>query len=320
MALAPPYPFIYQQLMKGAVIPFLGAGVPLYNRNPGKVPWAEWVGDALTINHLPNGGELARELKREANLDETGDELTKMAQYYEAVLGPDPLRARLREIFSHNQPPTPLHTFLAGVKAPLLIVTTNYDDLMERAFQAAGKPYDVVVHVTKQPTVLWWTAGAAEPEEVPGEDLLVDLGTRPVVYKMHGAIDRRKDMTGNYVITEDDYVELLTRMTRNNVFPQIFAEPFKRRPFLFLGYGLYDWNLRVLLNSIQTFREHPAQRSWAIETLVKPVEKRLWEARGVEVFDGLTLEEFLEGMKKQVRPTAGAAAAAGGGGGGGGTP
>jgi hypothetical protein len=311
MALTPPYPFIYEQLMKGAVIPFLGAGVPLYDRNPGKVPWAEWVGAQLTINHLPNGGELARELKRQTGLDDPNDELPKMAQYYEAVLGAEPLRERLREIFSHKQPPTPLHEFLASVKAPLLIVTTNYDDMMERAFDAAGKAYDVVVHVTKDPTVLWWSAGAAAPEEVPTENLLIDLPNRPVVYKMHGAIDRRKDAVGNYVITEDDYVELLTRMTRNNVFPQIFAAPFKRRPFLFLGYGLYDWNLRVLLNSIQTFREHPAQRSWAIETLVKPVEKELWKARGVEVFDGLTLADFLDALRKQARGPAPAAASGG---------
>ena len=66
-----------------------------------------------------------------------------MAQYFEAALGAGPLRERLRDIFSHRQPPTPLHQFLASMPAPLLVVTTNYDDLLERAFQAAGKPYDV---------------------------------------------------------------------------------------------------------------------------------------------------------------------------------
>ena len=42
----------------------------------------------------------------------------------------EPLRKRLKEIFSHEQAPTPLHEFLAGLPAPLLIVTTNYDDLL----------------------------------------------------------------------------------------------------------------------------------------------------------------------------------------------
>ena len=72
-----------------------------------------------------------------------------MAQYYEAVLGPDPLRKRLREIFSYKQEPTPLHEFLAGSPAPMLIVTTNYDDLMERVFEKRGKPCDVVSHLAE---------------------------------------------------------------------------------------------------------------------------------------------------------------------------
>jgi hypothetical protein len=169
---------------------------------------------------------------------------------------------------------------------------------MERAYAELGKPYDVVVHITDQEKVLWWQHGKAEPEEALADDLLIDLERVSVVYKMHGAIDRRQDRLGHYVITEDDYIEFLTRMTRRSVIPPIFAEPFQSRPFLFLGYGLYDWNLRVILNRIQEFRGHPKFRSWAIETLSKPVERRLWEARGVNVYDGLTLDQFLAELKK----------------------
>jgi hypothetical protein len=226
-------------------------------------------------------------------------ELTKMAQYYEAVLGPDPLHERLRDIFSYAQTPTPLHLFFADAPAPLLIVTTNYDDLMERAYTQLGKPYDVVIHMTDQERVLWWDHNAQEPQEVLADDLLIDLDQVSVVYKMHGAIDRRQQRIGHYVITEDDYIEFLTRMTRRSVIPKIFADPFQSRPFLFLGYGLFDWNFRVILNRIQEFRRNPKFRSWAIETLRKPVEKKLWEARGVEVFDGLTLDQFLIELKKQ---------------------
>ncbi|HEY8212355.1 MAG TPA: SIR2 family protein, partial [Myxococcaceae bacterium] len=225
-------------------------------------------------------------------------ELTKMAQYFEAVLGQEPLRKRLKEIFSHEQAPTPLHEFLAGLPAPLLAVTTNYDDLLERAFQKAGKPYDVVIHLTNPEKVLWVQHGGAS-KELLAEELDIDLAKVAVIYKIHGAIDRRKDQTGQYVITEDDYIEFLTRMTRRKVIPAIFAEPFQTRPFLFLGYGLYDWNLRVILNSIQAFRGNPKFRSWAIETLSKPVERKLWEDRGVNVYDGITLETFLGELRKQ---------------------
>ncbi len=300
VGLPPPYPEIHQALQEGTVIPFLGAGAPLYSRNPRTTPWYEKQQGKEVISWLPTAGELAEYLAVRTQLPagERG-ELTKMAQYYEAVLGPDPLRKRLREIFCHMQEPTPLHEYLASSPASLLIVTTNYDDLMERAFEKAGKPCDVVVHVTDSDKVLWWRHGQAEPEELLADDLLVELDEVSVVYKMHGAIDRRKNQMGHYVITEDDYVEFLTRMTRRSVIPPIFAEPFQTRPFLFLGYGLYDWNLRVILNRIQEFRGHPKFRSWAIETLSKPVERRLWEARGVNVYDGITLPEFLAELTKE---------------------
>jgi hypothetical protein len=298
--LPPPYPVIYSELMAGKVIPFLGAGAPLYDRNPTQTSWLQVKDGKSRIDFLPTAGELAAYLAQQAALppNEKG-ELTKMAEYFEAALGPDPLRTRLRDIFSHTQAPTPLHEFLASVPSPLLIVTTNYDDLMERAFQNAKRSFDVVVHNTEKETVLWWPHGANEPNEVLASELVIKLDEVAVVYKMHGAIDRRPTQIGRYVITENDYVTFLTRMTRGQVIPSIFAEPFRFRPFLFLGYGLYDWNLRVILNCIQEFRKRPKFRSWAIETLCKPVEKALWEDRGVNVYDGLTLEQFLTELKKQ---------------------
>lgn len=285
-------------MMDGEVIPFLGAGAPLYSRNPTVTSWFEKREGRDVYSHLPTAGELAAYLADRTQLPvgERG-ELTKMAQYFEAALGDIPLRKRLREIFSFRQNPTPMHEFLASTPKPLLIVTTNYDDLMERALEAKGKAYDVVVHITAYDKVLWWQHGSAEPEELLADDLDIDVHTTAVVYKMHGAIDRRPNQVGHYVITEDDYVEFLTRMTRRSVIPPIFAEPFQRRPFLFLGYGLYDWNLRVILNRIQEFRGHPKFKSWAIETLSKPVERKLWEARGVDVYDGLTLEQFLTKLR-----------------------
>jgi hypothetical protein len=318
MSLPPPYSRIYKELMKGRVIPFLGAGAPLYARNPSTTPWLERKGGAAEVAHLPTARELANYLADETNLpDSEKGELTKMAQYYEAVVGPEPLRECLRDIFSHEQPPTPLHEFLADVPAPLLIVTTNYDDLMERAYAARNKPCDVVVHAaTEEENVLWFPHDGSGPHKLLSQNVDIDLQNVSVVYKIHGAIDRRNGQVGEYVITEDDYTQFLTRMTRKSVIPHIFADPFQSRPFLFLGYGLYDWNLRVILNRIQEFRAYPRFRSWAIETLAKPVERKLWEVRGVDVYDGLTLHEFLTELKKQGQGgvNAGAGAAEGGNG------
>lgn len=299
---APPYPYIYQQLMRGEVIPFLGAGVPLYDRDPGTTAWTQAAPPGIAC--LPTASELAADLHKVTGLPaaEKG-ELTRMAQYYRYVIGAGPLHQRLLEVFSFRQPPTPVHRFLAKVPAPLLIVTTNYDDLMERALDDEGKAYHVVVHSTDATDkVLWRKPGAADPEETLPDDIDLPATEATVVYKMHGAIDRRPGKQGHYVITEDDYIQFLGRMTRARVVPAAFAEPFRSRPFLFLGYGLYDWNLRVLLSSIQAMRGKASIKSWAIETLPKQVEQKLWEERDVVLFDNLTLKDFIANLAAQGAP------------------
>ena len=293
--LEPPYRLIRKGLETGTVIPFLGAGASLGAAVAG--------GEAPGT--LPTGQELAAHLAREANFPE-GEEptLASVAQYYEDVAaGRVALYEQLHTVFSKEYAPGRIHRYLAGIADPLLIVTTNYDDLMERALREARKPFDLVIHTT-DPTLgeqlLWWPDGADEPELAVANRLYIDLGEVTVLYKMHGAVDRVVAARDQYVVTEDDYVDFLTRLIKQEAFPAILAEPFQKRHFLFLGYGLRDWNLRVILNRVDKDLRHgpegPANlRSWAIDALPSDLETRLWQGRGVEIYK-LAIDEFLDGL------------------------
>jgi hypothetical protein len=293
--LAPPYPLILERLRRGRAIPFLGAGASLGGRRPEET-WAEHGSTCL-----PTGGELARYLAARSGFPaEEVPDLTKVAQYFDVVGGRMALHEELHGIFDRDFPLTPLHTFLAGLPSPLLLVTTNYDDLIERALQGAGRAYEVVVHTVTSAAgdrLLWWPAGATEPESVSPNRLDANLEEHFIVYKMHGAIDRANPERDQYVITEDDYVDFLARMTRNKAVPAAFAEPFQVRHFLFLGYGLRDWNLRVVLNRIERDLRRPRGiRSWAIQYRPSPLEQRFWQQRGVELYD-LTIDEFVTALQ-----------------------
>jgi len=99
------HPEIYEEQTAGRVIPFLGAGVPLYTRDPRATPWMRRRKGKEEISYLPTAKELADYLADRTQIpDDEKGELTRMAQYFEAVRGPDPLRERLRDIFSHQQP------------------------------------------------------------------------------------------------------------------------------------------------------------------------------------------------------------------------
>jgi hypothetical protein len=304
MPLSPPYPTIRERLRQGGVIPFLGSAASLSKRNP-HVEWEppEAAAAQPRDRWLPSANELARCLARQSSFPR-GErvDLAKVAQYYEVVTGRKLLDLKLQEIFDCEQPVPALHTYLATLPGPLIIVTTNYDDLIERAFVGAGRPFDLVVHTVTEAgeKLLWWPYGQENPVRVLAKNLLVDLDKTTIIYKMHGTVDRRKaaEKLSQFVITEDDYIDFLSRMTNKTAIPAIFAQPFQTRNFLFLGYGLSDWNLRVVLNRIEKeLRRKDQFVSWAIQKKPQLIEQKFWERRGVTVYN-LTIEEFLFGLEK----------------------
>ena len=308
---SPPYGEISDLLRSGQVVPFLGAGVNFGMREAG----AKW--DEKLPKFLPTGAELSRFLAANSNFPSKEDhdlaDLAKVASYFVETSARSRLRRRLREVFDRDFELCSLHCYLAELSAPLLIVTTNYDDLMERAFAKAGKPYDLVVHPTDrkdvEASVLWWRHGAEQPEAVAPNKLFIDLNTTTVIYKMHGTVDRLLKQWDSYVITEEDYVDFLSRMTGQTAVPAQFMRHFRTRHFLFMGYGLNDWNLRVVLNNLRSVLPGEPEtasadddesdlRSWAIQFRPSDLEVELWSARQVRIYD-VDINEFVNRLREE---------------------
>ena len=143
---------ISKAIVDGRVVPFLGAGVNLCGRPP-EVSW-----NARTQGYLPSGGELAMYLASRFGYppDEPRD-LARVSQYVSVMTGSGPLYEELHQLLDGDYGATPLHELLASVPRRLrddgqrnphqLIVTTNYDDVLERAFRAVGEPLDVVSYI-----------------------------------------------------------------------------------------------------------------------------------------------------------------------------
>jgi hypothetical protein len=292
----PPFGDIWDGLCDGRVIPFLGAGASLVHRGPDQ----GWTPSDPAC--LPSGSELARYLAERSNFPSKDsrdlDDLAKVSSYTADVSGRALLRQRLRVALGGNHEHGALHRLLAGIPRHLLIVVTNYDTLLEDAFREAGKPFDLVVYAADRPSIanslLWWPSGSDNPLIVEANELDLNLEKTSVIYKMHGSIWPPGEEWDNFVITEEDYIEFLSRMTTNmsSAVPAQFYHHSRYKSFLFLGYSLRDWNLRVVLRNLRrtpaptsaddATREIP---SWAIQRDPSPLEQRLWVRRNVDIFD-----------------------------------
>lgn len=306
---------IMKALTAGRLVPVLGPGVNLCSRPPG-VGWQ-------TGQYLPDTKELAAYLAAAFDypLADT-DNLARVSQYISVMRDVGPLYDELRPIFDADYPPTPAHQVLAALPAALrrqgyanpcqLVITLNYDDVLERTLQAAGEPYDVLTYLAEgehRGSFVHDPHGDVESILIdrPNEylDLPVDqtAARRMLILKIHGAIDRRNSDADNYVITEDHFINFAPHMDVASIAPAPLLAFLKRSYFLFLGYDLSAWNLRTVLQRVFAPRRGYA---WAVEPAPSAMSQKFWNRQNVDILD-VTLEQFVAGLSERMQnlPAAG---------------
>jgi hypothetical protein len=301
------YRAVAAALLECSVVPLLGAGVNRCNRP------ASWEQDKT----LPDGTELATYLADYVGYPGPDrDNLLRVSQYVSVMRGSRPLYKRLHEIFDVKSPPSPVHEFFARMPAILrsqgrleeypLIITTNYDDALERAFRAVDEPFDLLTYRRESDT------GGGRfvhypPDEQPRSVVSANdysdasLEERSVILKMHGAMDRADSNRDSYVITEDHYIDYLARGADISEFvPALLAEKLRDTGFLFLGCSLRDWNLRVMLHRIWGEQGRDDQYAdWAVQLDPERIDERLWRARNVEILN-VHLDEYVVELSRRL--------------------
>ncbi|MDQ3760445.1 MAG: SIR2 family protein [Actinomycetota bacterium] len=301
------YDLIVRRLLRGKVVPVLGAGVNLSERPP-QVSWKRG-------QYLPSGTELAAELAHYiGDVIVDSYDLARVSQYVAALEGEGSLYEELHDVFDADYPPTLLHRFFArlsrrireaeDVRECMLIVTTNYDDSLERAFKDEDEPYELVTYIAEgkdRGLFRHITAdGGLTVIRKPNEYVDLRLDQRTVIAKVHGAVDRIHGVD-SYVITEDHYIDYITRADVADLFPVKLAAKLRRSHFLFLGYSLRDWNFRVMLYRLWGEQEGKNFKSWAIQADPDPIDRAAWDERGVDIL-AVGVENFVAAVEQRLPP------------------
>jgi hypothetical protein len=303
---------VARKLLKGMVVPLLGAGVNVVGR-PDGFEW-HWT----DRQNLPTGAELAKYLADEfdapTELAEACD-LLRVSQFIDAIERSEgELYQTLHDIFNRDYSPRPVHEFLAQLapllrerKAPLqVILTTNYDDALERAFEAAKEPFDLITYIVSSPKeyrgrfMHWPPTGQPAVIESANDYGGLDLAKRTTILKLHGAVRRVEPFDeDNYVISEDDYIDYLTHTDITNLLPPAVTARLRNSHFLFLGYSMRDWNLRVILRRI--WGEQALEYgSWSIQRDADEMESAVWKKRNVEIWTR-DLAEYVQQLTAALR-------------------
>lgn len=281
------YDEIAHLIAEGGIVPFFGAG-------------------ASASCGLPSGSKLTQLLSKASSFPEERrriEDLSLVASYFEQKKQTSALYREVRSALSTTASPGRLHKLLARQDNLRLYVTTNYDNLIEAAMTDAQRSPCVVVDC-KNPEKVWQRRDPrAEWVEVESETLDIAKG-EPVVLKLHGGFDPDDSDHCRYIITEEDYVGFLGR-PKGGFAPAKLLNRMKTKSFLFLGYGLKDWNVRVLLRMLAEQRP-PGDKvvSWAIVRDAKGPEQEIWERHDVKVCNvdlddfAANLEPALEALRK----------------------
>lgn len=304
---------IAEKLAGGRMIPFLGAGANLCDRG-GQV-WEQ--GGPF----LPSGAELAGHLAARGRYPVQEElDLLRVSQYVDAARGEDELYLYLREVFDSEYSPTSLHRLLARAARvlgeaglpQLLVVTTNYDDLVERALAEESLEFDVVWYEAKQNAEARGrfvhrapggkAAVIARPNKYTGLPIKLE---RPAILKLHGCLDRESAGDDSYVITEDSYIDYLSGGDVGALIPIALQQQMTSNSLLFLGYSLSDWNLRVILNRIWGARKLKV-KSWAVQREPadpneSKIEQALWETRENVELVYCELSEYVKELEARLQ-------------------
>jgi hypothetical protein len=189
-----------------------------------------------------------------------------------------------------------------------LYVTTHPADLLSEALRREGRAPETELCRWRQDVYDWPdSVFDREPDYVPSAD-------RPLVFHVFG----RLELPESLVLTEDDHFEFLASVAADaTLVPVPVSRALADSALLFLGFGLEDWDVRILLRSLISQEgarrlqkyTHVAAQIDLDQSVLSPARARRYLERyfgrfrkpSIDIFWG-SVEEFTSGLHEVWEP------------------
>ena len=201
---------------------------------------------------IPNWSELIENLKQDLGKIKENDYL-KIAQLYYLEYGECEYYNKIKNLVNINLEPCCIHELIFKIQ-PQHIITTNWDNLLEKQIENDGLIYDIV----------------------SSDENLVKSNYPKKLIKMHGDFSQH-----NIVFKEDDY---LTYSQNFSLIENYIKGILSTNVVLFLGYSYSDYNLKQITKWIQNIVKNKPL-SYLCVTEYNKIEEKYLEAHGIKALD-----------------------------------
>lgn len=268
-AATPPVPAIgilAGRLQRGDIALFLGSGIASGPESGAMDP-----------------EKVAEELARLADMKDIVHNLATVAEYYHLSLhGRGSLLQNLRPCLATDAE-IPFYDLLAGIAAPLVIVSACWDSLLERAFRLSGKPFAVVAPrlSLKTGTAELIVVRSDQDRELslPADSLsgLKLLERYSLIFKTRGTLVNEIEGLENVApvtVAERDHFAFARR--QQVLLPTYLMRLLGERGLLILGLSARHWEDRLLLDAVLD-RRQAAERPLMAGPAPNGFETAFWQ-------------------------------------------
>jgi hypothetical protein len=264
---------------QGNAIPYLGPGVLRMNGLANQLPCSP----SALAGRMTAKCSVPHKIK---------NNLTAAAQFIENFKHRRTVRSTMTEAFGSDSQPTLLHTLLANQPLLPLLVHAWYDDLPQKALRSRAD-WGMVQGVSQSEHygnwVHYFDANGLQTENQSAGNA---HAWKTLLYQPLGSVWPAH----NYLVSDSDFVEVLTEIDIQTPIPEAVQEIRKGRSFLFLGCRFANQLDRLFARQIM---KRSSDQHWAVlpeETTLN--ETRFLARHNIERIP-MALEEFVAALAQE---------------------
>jgi hypothetical protein len=299
----PDYKTLAFRLNRGEIIPFLGSNVLKLSGYP-----------------VPSSPEMMEKMAEKVDYPGFDGSLSMLSQYCksEKKYSRGMIVTKVKEVMSElreTEQVNPLYDLLADIEAPILVISSSYDDLLEQAFKEKRKKFVVLCHffhsasdIADKKLLLKYDNRKEVEEPCTAESIsslkLMEDGYS-IIYKICGYFNLESPPGTNgsagdvpLMIMENDFFSFSRQLEK--LIPDYITKKFPRLGFLFMGYNLDEWQDRLIADTVLE-RCPKEEDSFTVCTDPNPYEWAFWKSTHKMVIYKEELKAFTDHLYEEIR-------------------